>query len=885
MATGYNDIEQSDKIYQAMIQQREALDKKYIEEHEARLEESLRNQRKSEKDIYDALRIYRDTEERKAAKKRQEDETRIRQAALIAQNKFEATLLVEGTRRERAQIYASRIERTKAFQKEYEERKKNEKLLQAQIDALQRAADAEADDIAKERLKDQVKAVQERYEKEREWISSNDQLHADASKKIIEDSLSRAQEIMASGDASKEEIAAEKAAIENILKDLDIDNPRRAEAEKTRSDLAMKELSAQAEDRKQAIRDRNQQKKDEMRWLLRTEEGRTQLLKNATVKMVGALSKAFDALEKPINSFYEYQAKYEARMQGSENQYNKMMSNIGFSVGLSPFIKQQKMVENLQKLIDTGTNYNLELRAYIATVSENIASTFDAFDSNLMRLIRIQQSDSTAARMGMEAALTKILNSRFSDSSYLGTAGGSGLADTVAGNLLDASAQLSHQMAAEFEFVTQKWLGALYSLGVGDQTISNIAQGLGYLGSGNIDALSGNDQLMSLLAMSASRGGASISDFLTGNLTASNTEKLLKGMVELLGDIANNTDSNKLTRAAFANVFGITNTDLRSISNLTQSDIDYLSGTNLNYSQALVESSNQLKEISSRMHISTMISNLIDNAQTNSALMIGGNAATYTLYKALNVVSSLVGDRGMEIPGITALGTGTTSGIDILSIAKAGIAGGGLLASLIGSLGNLESGGLPSLDRWAGYEKSLQRGDGLILKDYGVQSGFSSSAQYNNASNQSSDDMTRSAMQSSKESATENLSEEDKAAQDEAKEYQSVMKINLQAIKDNIDKLLSSNRSDNLSVYISNDIFGGKTLDVNLNSLSDSAEIKFKNALAALIVGNIIDEGTQNNSSSLVEIIKSALNGANVHIDNDYFDDFYQKQFTNIGGI
>ena len=875
MATGYNDMEQSDKIYQAMIQQREDLDKKRIDKYEAMYEAALRRKGKSEKEIYDSLRIYRDSQERKAAKKRQEDETKIRQAALIAQNKFETTLLASSNRRDRAQFYNNRIERTKAFQKEYKERQKNEKLLQAQIDALQQAADAATDTKEKKRLEDQVKAVQERYEKEKEWISNNNDLYGKSGLKIIEDSLSRAQEIMASGDASKEEIAAEKAAVENILKDLDKGDPKRAEAEKTRSDLAMKELSAQAADRKQAAKDRNQQKKDEMKWLLKTEEGRTQLLKNATVAMVGALSKAFDALEQPINSFYEYQAKYEARMQGSENQYNKMMSSIGFSIGLSPFIKQQKMVENLQRLIDTGTNYNLELRAYIATVSENIASTFDAFDSNLMRLIRIQQSDSTAARMGMEAALTKILNSRFSDSSYLGTAGGSGLADTVAGNLLDASAQLSHQMAAEFEFVTQKWLGALYSLGVGDQTVTNIAQGLGYLGSGNIDALAGNDQLMTLLAMSASRGGASISDFLTGNLTASNTEKLLKGMVELLGDIANNTDSNKVTRAAFANVFGITNTDLRSISNLTQSDIDYLSGTNLNYSQALVESSNQLREISSRMHISTMISNLIDNATTSSALMIGGNAATYTLYKALNVVSSLVGDRGMEIPGIQALGTGTASGIDILSVAKAAVAGGGLLASLIGSLGNLGSGGLPALDRWAGYEKSLQRGEGLILKDYGVQSGFSSSAQYNNTSNQSGDDMTKSAMQSSKESATENMSEEDKAAQDSAKQYQDKMSN----LADNIMKLIGENAENSLKVFISNRD-SDKAIPVKLLDLEQNAETKFKNALAALIAGNIIDEGTAGTeaSGSLVSIIKSALDGANVHINNDYFDDFYQKQ-------
>lgn len=807
-------------------------------------------------------------------------ETGIKKKAAEIYRAYEKKRLAEASALEQNLIYDNQIARLKAFKEEFEEKKLNANKL-ADIEAeIQAKLYRMRSGPEKDQLKKDLASVRAQKKQSEEYIKNHKESYEHADSDILKNLQKKTDNILGTEGSTKEDkeslLKELKSAAKNIKSGSDEEKKNNEDIYRLERSIKkdeVKEKAAEAKAKNDAI-------KAELKYRLTTLDGIKDTIGDAMKAGIGALSKAFDALEQPINSFYEYQAKYEARMQGSENQYNKMMSNIGFSIGLSPFIKQQKMVENLQRLIDTGTNYNLELRAYIATVSENIASTFDAFDGNLMRLIRIQQSDSTAARMGMEAALTKILNSRFSDSSYL-----SGTSDTVAGNLLDASAQLSHQMATEFEFVTQKWLGALYSLGVGDQTITNIAQGLGYLGSGNIDALAGNDQLMSLLAMSASRGGASISDFLTGNLTASNTEKLLRGMVELLGDIANNTDSNKVTRAAFANVFGITNTDLRSISNLTQSDIDYLSGTNLNYSQALVESSNQLKQISSRMHISNMISNLMDNATVSSALMIGGNAATYTLYKALNVVSSLVGDRGLEIPGIQALGTGTASGIDVLSVAKAAVAGGGLLASLIGSLGNLGSGGLPALDRWAGYEKSLQRGEGLILKDYGVQSGFSESAQYNNTSNQSSDDMTKSAMQSSKESATENMSEEDKASQDEAKEYQSIMRNNLQSIKDNMDKLLSSNRSDNLSVYISNDIFSGKTLDVNLNNLSDSAEIKFKNALAALIVGNIIDEGNQNNSSSLVELIKSALNGANVHIDNDYFDDFYQKQFTNMGGI
>lgn len=860
----YNEVDHLDKTYKALQQQEEENLRKLMNLRYKKVFEIVDKSSKSELEKAKILAQVKENYEKTIRRNIERSNLDNLKKAHEIEKKYKQDLFNRSSRQERAELLKNQALARKAAHEKYLQEKK-------QLEALRAADPTVTDKNSTSPLAEEFRNLSNSIALFEATASRTSSGEISESGEAFKDLIESVNEVLNDPTATSEQIAAAKETLKSA-------DALAATAEE-HDQVVAKNFEAEAKDREKAIKDRNQQKKDEMKWLLKTEEGRTQLLKNATVKMVGALSKAFDALEQPINSFYEYQAKYEARMQGSENQYNKMMSNIGFSIGLSPFIKQQKMVENLQRLIDTGTNYNLELRAYIATVSENIASTFDAFDSNLMRLIRIQQNDSTAARMGMEAALTKILNSRFSDSSYLGTAGGSGLADTVAGKLLDASAQLSHQMATEFEFVTQKWLGALYSLGVGDETISNIAQGLGYLGSGNIDALAGNDQLMSLLAMSAARGGASISDFLTGNLTASNTEKLLKGMVELLGDIANNTDSNKVTRAAFANVFGITNTDLRSISNLTQSDIDYLSGTNLNYSQALVESSNQLREISSRMHISTMISNLIDNAQTSSALMIGGNVGTYTLYKALNVVSSLVGDRGMEIPGITALGTGTASGIDILSVAKAAIAGGGLLASLIGSLGNLGSGGLPALDRWAGYEKSLQRGEGLVLKDYGVQSGFSSSAQYN-TSNQSSDDMTKAAMQSSKETATENMSEEDKAAQDSAKQYQDKMS----QLADNIMKLIGENAENSLKVFISNKD-SDKAIPVKLLDLGADAETKLQRAISLMITGNLADGFESTNDISLVDVIKSALNGANVHIDNDYFDDFYQKQFTNIGGM
>lgn len=102
----------------------------------------------------------------------------------------------------------------------------------------------------------------------------------------------------------------------------------------------------------------------------------------------------------------------------------------------------------------------------MATVKDEIVNTFDAFDSNLLRLIRIQSADSTAARLGLEAALSKSFNAWFEDTAYLNDA-----FDTVSANLLEASSLLSRAASTELEYAAQKWLGALYEAGASQNLI------------------------------------------------------------------------------------------------------------------------------------------------------------------------------------------------------------------------------------------------------------------------------------------------------------------------------------------------------------------------------------------------------------------------------
>ncbi len=872
--TYYNPEEHLAQINRAMAHSMTVYEKAFdeqLKEERKKKHEALKEDKKTEQEIRQELFEW-ETAQRKAQNEfllKLEEENKKKSLKIL--EKYEDQRLLQAQELNRIlaaqtnlDILNAKIARSKAFDKEFNERKANAELLAIIEKQLTEEIATETDSIRKKQLENELKDIKAKYNAEDKWINDNKAAHEKTPASIIDNTRNLAKNAKASKDSDVMKDAAAKLR--------EAANTQTSDA-KEASKLNAEARAMENEARIQEARERNKARKEELKYRLTTLDGIKETLANGVGSMVKGLEKMFDSLEQPLSTFYENQARYEARLQGSENEYAKILNTISKQIGMSPFVKQSKMVEKLQTLIDTGTNYNVELRAYIATVSEGIASTFDAFDSELLRLIRIQQSDSTAARLGMEAALTKVLNNMYSDTSYL-----NGISDNVAHALIDASAQLNHQAAAEMEFVAQKWLGSLYSLGVSGDAVQNIAQGLGYLGSGNIEQLSGNEALMSLLAMSASKGGTSISEILTGGLTAQKTNELLYGMIQYLSEIANNTDSNNVTRASIAQVFGLTNTDLRSISNLNATDINHIYNTSLNYAQSLSEAANQVKQISSRTHISAMLNNVIDNAVTGSALAIGSNIGTYGMYKVLNIVSELVGDRGLEIPGIQAMGSGTASGIDILSIMKAAIAGGGLLASLIGSLGSISSGGLPAFSAWKGYEKSLSRGSGLQLGE-GVQSGFSENTSYNSRGSGSTDDMTSSAMESSTSSAKENQSEEDKQAADDANTFYKEGRVYLKNLSDTISGLGAENTANAMRVaFDPNSIL--KVAPYSSDITNDWG-ILLQAIIAAAIPasqGEDANSDAENdNYTKLIEALKEMFSTQKILIDQDEADPLIVK--------
>lgn len=102
-------------------------------------------------------------------------------------------------------------------------------------------------------------------------------------------------------------------------------------------------------------------------------------------------------------------------------------------------------------MVSQGIAFNVEQRAALDVMKDKIATTFDAANGTLLRLVRIQEQDTTAGRLGMESALTAFLNNMYQTTEYM-----EGIARTVKGNLEEAMSLMTGENALSFEYQVQK---------------------------------------------------------------------------------------------------------------------------------------------------------------------------------------------------------------------------------------------------------------------------------------------------------------------------------------------------------------------------------------------------------------------------------------------
>ena len=513
------------------------------------------------------------------------------------------------------------------------------------------------------------------------------------------------------------------------------DEERRARDQLNKETLEFyKELRKQlkpGEDLTEAQKEDEKKKQEEVR---KTEEERK--TQKAYDKLVAAISK----LDGSITKYSQYSAGINARLQGfspnvtsyerfkvgvqtfGNQPFQLLESRLTSAVGLQPYFKTETMLDNLQMLVETGIASNVDQRAFLQTAKDDIATTFDVANGALLRIIRLQQSDSTAARLGLEAYLTRFLNQMFENTEYL-----TQTFDNVQEALLEASSFMTTEASTEFEYIVQKWLGSLTSVGLSEATATNIAQAIGYLGSGNIEALSSSN-LQNLLVMAASRRGLNYADLLTSGLSAEKTDVLMQSLVEYMTEIG--TTSSNVVRSQFAQTFGLSYSDLRAAQQLVDS-INDIAGNFLSYEGMYDELKDQMYAIPGRMGTATMFDNLWANLQFGLASNISKNPVLAALWKVTGLIQENTG--GINIPSFTAMTVGTGGGFDLeatidnlIRLGVVGVSSLGMIGDLVSGLGSTFAPG--SILGKLGIKASgtsISRGKGLEGRDSGLDTSTS----------------------------------------------------------------------------------------------------------------------------------------------------------------
>lgn len=505
-----------------------------------------------------------------------------------------------------------------------------------------------------------------------------------------------------------------------------------------------------------------------------------------------------NAVNNAMTQYAQYQTGINARLQSTGKNFASIEKSLG-QVAYSPLLKATDLYSNLAKLVEDGIVSNVEQRAFLMTIKDNIATTFDANTNAIKRIIRIQQEDSTASRLGLEAFLTRYMNQLVQNTEYLTTT-----FDNVQEALLEASSLMNMSQSTAFEYQVQKWLSAMTGLGVSESTSSSLAQALGYLGSGNIEAL-GSSSLQNLLVMASARAGISYADMLKGGLGSETTNTLLASIVNFVQDIYDNSKDNNVVLSQLSNTFGLTVSDVRSIANMSESIKNSLVGSSMTNAEMYSELGYQFNKMGSRMSIATLLENAFSNFEYQTGATLASSPISYALWKIADFIGSTT--SGINIPSAYVVGTGVDLNTTIDNMLKLGLVGYSTLSNIEGIASAVKSGfSGSSLLSAMGINQgsaSLQKGTGLSV----TQSGLStSSLAYMTSSNQAAYSESANMMkEQQKAEAQENTRQE---GQIELKDINVTLIDNHSDLINHLKDIIQILRYESLSVKLDNTFTG-----------------------------------------------------------------------------
>ena len=488
-------------------------------------------------------------------------------------------------------------------------------------------------------------------------------------------------------------------------------------------------------------------------------EDGTRNLGKLAASLTNAVSDMAKQLDSKIDEIGKYKGAIDTRLYGSKNTKNwagsywdSMSKDITGMAGISPLVKQSDLANKVSQMVGQGIAFNVEQRATLAVLKDKIATTFDAANGTLLRLVRIQQQDTTAGRLGMEAALNAFLNNMYETTEYM-----EGLAAQVKGNLEEAMSLMTGENALSFEYQVQKWLGSMYSVGMSQEAVQGLGGVIGKLASGQIDAITNGGQ-GNLVIMAANQAGLSVADILNNGLDSQTTNELMNAMVDYLAKIAKDAGDSKVIQQQMASVYGMTASDLKAAANLSSSR-SAVARDGLTYSGAINNLYSMANSMYARTSIGEMMTNAWDNFQYTMAAGVANNPFLYATYKAAGLLDAVAG--GIAIPTFGVMGNMVDLETTVADLMRVGAMSGSILSgigSMIASGGNggITGSGILKAAGISGNLNTVSRGNGSALSTTG---GASVSESGSLIGNSNSSDIQNATMTNATDSANAQLAE------------------------------------------------------------------------------------------------------------------------------
>lgn len=141
-----------------------------------------------------------------------------------------------------------------------------------------------------------------------------------------------------------------------------------------------------------------------------------------------------------------------------------------------------------------------------------------------------------------------------------------------------------------------------------ETAVGNIGNTLGKIAAGQLEGLTSGGA-SNLLIMAANSANIPISSLMSEGLNANTTNELLNAMVEYLAKIYNEAGNSKVIQQQFADIFGLTASDLKAVANLAPS-IRSVSTNGLTYNTAMNKLNSMTWSAISRTSTGEMMTNL-----------------------------------------------------------------------------------------------------------------------------------------------------------------------------------------------------------------------------------------------------------------------------------